>query len=170
MKHSTVIEKIYEDESLSFFERLAIAFHLLGCKKCLHDLTRYENAREIMRTDFFADNGESVADYVMSAIGEEKSAAADLIADPFADLPPEILPIRNWIISGAIIIAALTTSFFGMDFNSLVRDFGNNFTIPLAITIGAVITAYIALFIGKHLKELSKLFGLSTNDEVSVQK
>jgi hypothetical protein len=160
MKHSTVIEKIYENESLSIFERIAIAFHLLGCKDCIHDLARYENAREVMRGDFFADDGESVADYVMSMIGEERAAASDMLAD----LPPEILPIRNWIISGVIIIAALTTSFFGMDFNSLAHDFGNNFTIPLAVTIGTIITAYIALFIGKHLKKLSELFGLNTND------
>jgi hypothetical protein len=97
----------------------------------------------------------------MSMIGEEERAAAP---DPLADLPPEILPIRNWIISGVIIISTLTTSFFGMDFNSLAHDFGNNFTIPLAITIGTVITAYIALFIGKHLKKLSELFGLTAND------
>jgi hypothetical protein len=165
MKHSTVIEKIYENESLSVFERLAIAFHLLGCKKCVHGLARYENAREIMRNDFLTDEGESVADYVMAIIGEEERAVApDPLADPFVNLSPEILPIRNWIISGVIIISALTTSFFGMDFNSLVHDFGNNFTIPLAITIGTVITAYIALFIGKHLKKLSDLFGLSAND------
>jgi hypothetical protein len=160
MRHSTVIDKIYENESFSFWERLAIAFHLLWCKKCIRDLARYENAREIMRSEFFANEGESVADYVMSAIGEEGRVASD----SFASLPPEILPIRNWIISGVIIISALTTSFFGMDFNSLVHDFGNNFTIPLAITIGTVITAYIALFIGKHLKKLSELFGLTTND------
>jgi hypothetical protein len=158
MKHSTVIEKIYENESHSVFERLAIAFHLLGCKKCIHDLAQYENAREIMRSDFFEHEDESVADYVMSVIGEEERAAASHL---LADLPPEILPIRNWIISGVIIIAALTTSFFGMDFDSLAHDFGDNFTIPLAITIGTVITAYIALFIGKHLKKLSELFGLT---------
>ncbi|MDR1231986.1 MAG: hypothetical protein LBK61_11385 [Spirochaetaceae bacterium] len=161
MRHSTVIEKIYENESFSFFERLSIAFHLLRCKRCIRDLARYENAREIMRGEFFADEGESVADYVMSMIGKEERA---VVPNPLADLPPEILPIRNWIVSGVIIISALTTSFFGMDFNSLVHDFGNNFTIPLAITIGTVITAYIALFIGKHLKKLSELFGLTVND------
>lgn len=167
MKHSFVIEKIYEGETLSFFDRLVIAFHLLGCQQCARDLVRYENAREIMRDDFFmdAESGEtgyeSVADSVMALISEEKHEAASGL---FVDLPSEILPIREWIISGVIIIAALTTSFFGMDFGSLVHDFGNGFTIPLAVTIGTVITAYIAVFIGKHLKELSKLFGLSAND------
>jgi hypothetical protein len=167
MKHSFVIEKIYEGESLSFFDRLVIAFHVLGCQRCARDLARYENAREVMRNDFFADRAseesgyESVADSVMTLIGEEQREAA---SDLLVNLPPEILPIREWIISGVIIIAALTTSFFGMDFGSLARDFGNGFTIPLAVTIGAVITAYIAVFSGKHLKELSKLFGLSAND------
>ncbi|MDR1470353.1 MAG: hypothetical protein LBT00_13805 [Spirochaetaceae bacterium] len=166
-KHSFVIEKIYEGESLSFFDRLVIAFHLLGCQKCARDLVRYENVCEIMHTDFFTDGGsaesgyESVADSVMALIGEEQDAAASGL---LADLSPEILPIRDWIISGVIIIAALTTSFFGMDFGTLARDFGNGFTIPLAVTIGTVITAYIAVFIGNHLKELSKLFGLSANE------
>jgi hypothetical protein len=167
MKHSFVIEKIYESEFLSFFDRLAIAFHLLGCQRCARDIARYENAREIMRDDFFTDGesaeneNESVADSVMALIGEEQRAAASDLLD---NLPSEILPLREWIISGVIIIAALITSFFGMDFGSLVHDFGNGFTIPLAVTIGIVITAYIAVFSGKHLKELSKLFGLSAND------
>ncbi|MDR0639135.1 MAG: hypothetical protein LBG27_09625 [Spirochaetaceae bacterium] len=162
MKHSIVIEKIYESEHLSFFDRLAIAFHLLGCQKCARDLVRYENVREIMHNDFFAGlESESVADSVMALIGEEKHAAA---SDLLVNLPPEILPVRDWIISGVIIIAALTTSFFGMDFGSLAHDFGNGFTIPLAVTIGTVITAYIAVFIGQHLKQLSKLFDLPANE------
>jgi hypothetical protein len=167
MKHSSVIEKVYEGESLSFFDRLVIAFHLLGCRKCAHDLVRYEIVREIMRNDFFTDGKsagneyESVADSVMAQINEEKREAASGL---LVDLPPEILSIRNWIISGVIIIAALTTSFFGMDFSALARDFGDGFTVPFAITTGAVITAYIVVFACKHLKELSKLFGLSAND------
>jgi hypothetical protein len=157
MKHGVVIEKIYESESLSLFERLLIAFHLIGCKRCARDILRYEAVREIMRNDFLADVEEaSVADRVMSMIGEEHNMALD----PLANIPPEILPIRNWVVTGVIVIGALTASFFGMDFSSLARDFGSGFTIPLVVTIGTVITAYIALFIGRHLKELSKLFGL----------
>jgi hypothetical protein len=162
MKHSTVIEKVYEAESLSVFTRFRVALHLAGCKKCTREVERYACAQDVMRRDFFADREDAgVADYVMSVINKEETTAAH---DLGAELPPEILSIRNWIISGVIIIAALTTSFFGMDFSSLVKDFGGGFTIPLAITIGIVITAYGAVFIGNHLKELSKRFGLPARD------
>jgi hypothetical protein len=164
MKHSTVIEKIYEAGELSALTRLRIAFHLACCKECAQAAGRYAYAQDILRRDFFADGAdgkeESVADYVMSMISKEETASAH----DAAELPPEILSIRNWIISGVIIIASLTASFFGMDFGSLVKDFGGGFTIPLAITIGIVITAYGAVFIGNHLKELSKRFGLPARD------
>jgi hypothetical protein len=164
MKHDEVIEKIYENGNFSFFTRLGIAFHLLGCRQCARDIVRYENARRVMRDDFFTETGPSVADSVMAAIGESKADEVLAAHIPALRIPPEILPIRDWIVTGVIVIAALTTSFFGMDFSSLVQDFGSAFTIPLAITIGTVITVYIAIFIAKHLKELSKLFGLPVRD------
>ena len=53
MKHDTVMTRIYENEGLSFVTRLGIAFHILGCSRCSREIIRYEDARELMRTDFF---------------------------------------------------------------------------------------------------------------------
>ena len=165
MKHDTVMTRIYENEGLSLLTRLGIAFHVLGCSRCSHEIIRYEDARELMRTDFFeyindrdtAGVAESIADAVMRRIGVDQAAAHGF------ELPAAAATLRDWVITGVIMIMALVTSFFGTDFGPLVRWFGDDFVIPLAVVIGLVITAYIAVFIGRHLQELKELtekFGL----------
>jgi hypothetical protein len=37
---------------------------------------------------------------------------------------------------------------------------GSSFLLPIGITIGAIVSAYGALFSGSHLKELSSRFNL----------
>jgi hypothetical protein len=157
MNHDTLIRTIYEDEDLTFFTRLGIALHLLGCGKCAREVVRYEQARDIMRTEFFGDAPIGVAEAVMARIVGNEAVQLRGYA---ADLPPEVVSIRNWIASGVILIAALVTSFFGLDFGALTKETGIGFPIPLAIVIGVAITAYIAMFIVNHLQELTKKFGL----------
>jgi hypothetical protein len=47
-----------------------------------------------------------------------------------------------------------------MDFIHIAQEQGLSFLLPLGITVGVVLTCYGALFIGSHLKELSKHFNL----------
>jgi hypothetical protein len=47
-----------------------------------------------------------------------------------------------------------------MDFGTVADHWGSSFLLPIGITVGAVVSAYGALFIGSHLKELSHRFNL----------
>jgi hypothetical protein len=47
-----------------------------------------------------------------------------------------------------------------MDFIKIAASEGSSYMLPLGITIGAAVTCYGAVFIGSHLKELSRRFGL----------
>jgi phosphotransferase system glucose/maltose/N-acetylglucosamine-specific IIC component len=163
MKHNVVLDKIYEDEELSFLTRLEIAFHIMGCKTCAREVLRYEDLRLMMRSAFFgnafADRraGAAFADELMLRIEAEAESDARAL-----ELPPEEVSIRDSVIAGVVVVAALVTVFFGMDAGYLSRTFGSDFTIPLALVIGLVVTAYIAMFIVQNLKTLTDKFGLST--------
>jgi hypothetical protein len=70
------------------------------------------------------------------------------------------MPTRHWVLVGLILVASLAVSPLGAAFDLLVRLLGSDLLFPLSLTLGAVLTAYCALFIGSHLDELSERFGL----------
>jgi hypothetical protein len=152
-----VMDKTYEfsgDSPLPFLNRLEIAAHVLFCSHCAAEIVRLEQARSLMRTDFFPVS-PCFEDSVMNLISAETIATPE---DGWGFLPA--VSFRGWVVTGLVILISLSTSFFGMDFMSVTRDYGTSFLLSIGITIGAVVTGYGALFIGSHLKELSDRFGL----------
>lgn len=149
-----VIDRVYEfngDESLGLLTHLRIQFHLLHCPHCGREIEKLETVRDIMGTDFFPP-----------APALEETLMREILGDGPEESFPEAAGIsfRGWVITGLIILISLSTSFLGVDFIKIANDQGSSFLIPLGITIGAVISAYGALFIGSHLKELSDRFNL----------
>jgi hypothetical protein len=108
----------------------------------LNETALYGAALDAMREDFLPPelDGVSVVDAVMNAL----------------------IPVKehhlSGIITGVFVIASLVSSFFGSDFRRIAAVHGTDFIVPLSITIGSVITLYAALFIGKHLSELTETF------------
>jgi len=70
------------------------------------------------------------------------------------------LSTRGWVIAGIVILLSLISAFFGYDFHRVTKAAGISLLLPVGIIIGVFLTGYGALFIGSHLKELSKRFGL----------
>jgi hypothetical protein len=150
---SDVIEKIIEAEgdTLPFKLRLKIALHLLVCGRCSQEISRYETARNSLKFDFFPPCPE-FEDIIMEKIRREEPAA-------FEETAGEI-SFRSWVIIGIFVIFSLSTSFLGINFGKIAAREGSSFLLPLGLTIGAIVSAYGALFIGSHLKELSDRFGI----------
>jgi hypothetical protein len=163
MKCNNAMDMIYDtDELLPMRQRLCLAFHILFCGRCAAHLDRYEQARHILRTNFFPPAPDFSAS-IMECIdridlayenedGEENSGAG-----PVFDIPGGV-STKGWVIVGLIVMLSLTTLFFGNDFTAVALDQGSSFLLPLGLTIGIVLTGYGALFIGSHLKELSERF------------
>jgi hypothetical protein len=145
---------IYEgDERLSVRERLALAFHVFFCGRCALELRRLEDARELLASGFIPPSPD-FADAIMAKIYAEEQEAEEQEA---FDIPGGV-PTRGWVIAGIVILISLATSFFGGDFISIAASQGSSFLLPLGIIIGIIVSAYGALFIGSHLKELSERF------------
>ena len=152
MKCGTVVKALYEEsDEQTVFLRCAIALHVVFCASCGEQKRKRDMAARVMRERFFPE-APSITNRVMAAVhaetGSKKESTAALVSS------------RVWVVAGCFILIMLTTAFFGVDFHSIAASSGLHFTLPLSLTIGAVITAYGALFIGTHLSELCKKFGL----------
>jgi hypothetical protein len=150
-----VMDRVYEFEgntAPSFFTQLRIQLHILHCSQCAGEIEKLETARRLMTGSFFPPAPGGLEERIMRSINLE---------DPMEEFP-EIAGVsfRSWVVTGLIILISLSTSFLGMDFSKVAAHWGSSFLLPIGITIGAVISAYGALFIGSHLKELSDRFNL----------
>ena len=143
--------------------RLRVGLHLLVCPDCAQEIERFEVARDILYTDFLPLSPD-FEDSVMARIAAEEEEA--LAAFDAEEMPLNVFAIpggistRGWVITGLITLVSLVTAFFGLDFEKVAHAAGMSFLLPVGITIGIVLTAYGALFIGSHLKELTERFGL----------
>ncbi|GHV79913.1 hypothetical protein AGMMS49944_17040 [Spirochaetia bacterium] len=156
-----VMDRAYEFEgntALPFLTHLRIQLHLLHCGHCAGEIERLERTRLLMTGSFFPTAPKGLEERIMRSISledqmEEFSEAA------FMENGAGV-SFRSWVVTGLIILISLSTSFLGMDFSKVADHWGSSFLLPIGITIGAVISAYGALFIGSHLKELSDRFNL----------
>jgi hypothetical protein len=138
------MDAIYEEwgtESPPFFTRLMVSFHLLHCSRCAAEIAELEKARALMR-ESLPIPAESLEDRIMRSIDAEEQDEAY----------PEVAGVsfRSWVITGFIVLLSLSSSFFWEGAHLLT----------IGITVGAIVTAYGAIFIGSHLKELTGRFNL----------
>jgi hypothetical protein len=145
----------YSDEGIPFITRLLIAFHVRHCPGCASHLRALRTASTLLEEDFFPP-AKNIADSVMAL------ARAD---EPFAEssCEHEVVSLRAWIITGFALLFSLSSVYLGIDYLTPIDTRTINFMLPVGITVGGVITAFCAIFIGCHIKELSKWFGLHLN-------
>jgi hypothetical protein len=144
MNCAKAMEALYNewgDESPALFTRLRLSLHLCYCPACAAEAAKLENARSLMR-ESFPPVVEGMEDRIMRSIEAEEQGEAY----------PEVAGVsfRSWVVTGFIVLLSLSSSFFWEGIPPL----------PIGITVGAVVTAYGAIFIGSHLKELSVRFNL----------
>jgi hypothetical protein len=152
MKCDEFTNIVYErEEKFSIRERFSLALHVFCCGRCARELRRFEDARELLVSGFIPPSPDFTNAIMAKIYAEEKQEVFDI---------PGGVPTRGWVIAGVIITVSLATSFFGGDFISIAAAQGSSFLLPLGILIGIIISAYGALFIGSHLKELSERFRL----------
>jgi hypothetical protein len=138
------MDAIYEEwgtESPPFFTRLMVSFHLFHCSRCAAEAAELKKARALMR-ESFPNPVEGMEERIMRSVDAEEQG----------EEYPEVAGVsfRSWVITGLIVLLSLLSSFFWEGAELL----------PIGITVGAIVTAYGAIFIGSHLKELTGRFNL----------
>ena len=161
MDCAKIMDKVYEYSGgeyqihIPLLTRIQIELHLLLCPGCAQEVERFEVCRDILRSDFMPP-APGLEDAVMALIAAEEGAAAE----PEEAVIPGGFSTKGWIIAGLVMLVSLATAFFGLEFNKVAHIAGMSFMLPMGITIGIVLTCYGALFIGSHLGELTRRFGL----------
>ncbi|MDR1363215.1 MAG: hypothetical protein LBJ35_04115 [Spirochaetaceae bacterium] len=152
MNCDKILDDLYYNEAgFSFVKRVLIYFHSLHCPRCAAHRRALRVASDCMKDDFFPSAG-NIAENIMSLI-----QAGDFTDD---EVKRESMPFRAWIITGFAILVSLSSAYLGIDYLMPTSTHTVYFMLPLGITIGAVITAFAAIFIGCHITELSKWLGL----------
>ena len=155
MKCNSVLDVFYEEDTLPLRKRLVLAFHIIFCGHCAAHVEHYEETRSVLTSGVFPPSPD-FCDLIMNVVNneafDEETEKSVFETGGFST--------RGWVIAGIIMFLSFVTVFFGQDYNSIAGDWGSSFLLPLGIIIGIVITAYGALFIGSHLKELSQRFKL----------
>ncbi|MDR3193540.1 MAG: peptidoglycan-binding protein [Treponema sp.] len=155
MSCDELLDELYEyagDEKIPLNLRLRLRLHGFFCPQCAQEIERFELSRDILRNDFFP-SAPSFEEPVMRQIRDDESVP------PVWKIEMGIT-FSGWVVTGIVLLISLASVFFGTDFVKTVNFEGNSFLLPMGITIGAVLSCYGALFIGSHLEQLARRFGL----------
>ncbi|MDR0552401.1 MAG: hypothetical protein LBG72_10420 [Spirochaetaceae bacterium] len=128
--------------------------HAFVCKKCAEKKRRVLLADRVLHSLYLPTPSANCEDTVMAAVLAEDAEAAK---------ESDYFSLRGWAIAGIVIVASLLSVYFNMDFCGIAASAqGESFILPLAITIGAVITIYGALLIGSHLEPICRKLGIKS--------
>ena len=159
MKCRSLMDKIYDswgEEELSLSCKVRISVHLFFCRRCSCEVKKFQIVQKSLTADFFQEGlsfESGIESNIMEKIYLETPAWEETESSTGVSF-------RSWVITGFVILFSLSTMFFGMDFISLAAVHGSSYLLPIGISIGCIVTAYGAVFIGSHLDELSERFGL----------
>ncbi|HAP43781.1 MAG: hypothetical protein A2087_01635 [Spirochaetes bacterium GWD1_61_31] len=123
---------------------IAIRHHAAGCPDCRLVLERQARALALCR---------------LSPISLQKDICQRVMTGVlFAPRPQPVMPLRNWLAAGIVLLAAAMVSPLLHDYRLLQADYGNSFIIPLTLVLGAAISLYMLVFVGSHLRDFSTIW------------
>jgi hypothetical protein len=155
MNCDKVLDILYYSERISLLKRVLINFHVWHCAKCAAHRHVLQIACERMNEDFFPP-AHGIAGQVMTFIH-----AGETFDDTFPE--HESVSFRAWVVTGIALLFSLSSAYLGIDYLTPVNTRSVNFMLSLGITVGGIITAFGAIFIGCHIKELSKWLDLRSS-------
>ncbi|MDR3356906.1 MAG: peptidoglycan-binding protein [Spirochaetaceae bacterium] len=156
MNCNKVLDSLYySDKYTPLITRLLIALHIRHCPKCAAHWQALQTAAVLLEEDFFPPS-ESHADSIMALVEADEPFAASRDRDAVS--------LRAWIITCLALLFSLSSAYLGIDYLTPLDIRTINFMLPVGITVGGAITAFCAIFIGCHIKELSDWLGLHTHE------
>lgn len=120
-----------------------MAEHADGCPECARAAAALKAALSLYRLPELASSVD-LTPRVLALI-------------PFIAAPRRIVSLRDWIVSGFVILGGMVLLPLMATFGALRDAYGTRFTLPLAIVLGLVITTYAGVFVSSHQDELARL-------------
>jgi len=153
MKCSEVLERYYDLDQGDPLPA-GIAEHIEACSTCRESISRMNSGTHLLSIPYTGsmhdtpESRDAFTDAVMYRIRSDSAPAAVKSA------PSESL--GRWIITGIIIIAALPLASFSQSVQWLHGFLGSSLDFPTNLVFGLLVATYSLLFIGSHLKEISR--------------
>ncbi|MBN2875530.1 MAG: hypothetical protein JXM71_10590 [Spirochaetales bacterium] len=124
--------------------------HARSCPACAHELDVLRSAMNLYRVPCSADSAD-IAPLVAARVRE-------------APTPRRAVSMRDWLVSGLVIVASMVLIPLLAAFRQLRADYGSGFTVSVSLVFGLLLTVYASLFVMGHLEEFSRR--LKEHDEV----
>jgi hypothetical protein len=116
--------------------------HARSCQVCAHEYEILRAALELYQLP-------------------DRVGSTDLVPGIMAQLqylspPRRAISMRNWVLSGFIILVSIIIVPMLSDFRALRSVYGAGFTLPLALMFGVLVTLYAGIFVMSHLDDFSR--------------
>jgi len=144
--HKAVEEylKIEDYNQVPFFLKL----HIITCRDCRNEISRLGKLFELIGKDSIYKSRSTISSSVMDVIRRESIYSAKTISGV------------KWVTIGTVIFISILLINFSESFVWLKNEFGSDYTVPLSIVMGFVLSAYSAVVIGCNYEEIKKYIHL----------
>lgn len=127
-----------------------VAAHLLTCSACRETVQKMQYAMSIMSRldeDVVADG--AITEAVLARISRE-------VPGVVFESDQRQISVGGWVAVGVIIVASIVATSFSDPLRWMSTSVGTGIDFPLNLVLGGVLTAYLLLFVGSHLKLISR--------------
>jgi len=148
-KANKAVEEYLELEDYSHIP-LIIKFHIIFCKECREEISRLRKVFGFIKDDSLYKSSYNISSSVMNIIRRESVYTAKTIS------------VFKWITIGSVIFFSIFLINFSDSFLWLKKEFGSDYTLPMGIVMGFVVTAYSAILIGCNYEYIKKYIDIHT--------
>lgn len=143
MKCDDAVERFMELDDyreIPFLLRL----HILLCRRCRGEVAALTAALDILAAEspFKAHNGLALV--IMNRIRRESLPHGGRVSG------------AKWVFAGTVLFLSILLVNFSESFIWLEEQFGSQYTIPLSIVLGLVLTAYLSIVIGCNYEAVKR--------------
>lgn len=121
---------------------LEMAAHARSCHACASELSAMRAAIGLYRLPDLAGSSD-ITPRVTALL-------------PFMTAPRRTVSMRDWLVTGFVIVSSMVLVPLLAEFRALKADYGSGFTLSVFVALGSLVTLYGGLFVMSHLDDFSK--------------
>ncbi|OHD16699.1 MAG: hypothetical protein A2Y38_03860 [Spirochaetes bacterium GWB1_59_5] len=119
-----------------------MANHARSCRACANESAALRAAIGLYRLPDLAGSSD-IAPRVAALL-------------PFMPAPRRTVSMRDWIVTGFVIVSSMVLVPLLTEFRALKAVYGSGFTLPVFLALGSLVTLYSGLFVMSHLDDFSR--------------
>ncbi len=147
MKCKNAVDEYLKLERVSQMP-LLLKIHILFCRECRKETSRLGGFFNLLRNDSLYKSSYDISSSVMDIIRRESVFPAKTISG------------LKWVSIGSIIFLSILLINFSESFVWLKKEFGSDYTLPMSLVMGFIVTAYVTILVGCNYENIKKYMDL----------